>query len=609
MEFDFDNDITQIWDASIKEHHGSYYLITNNAYNSDVPPGGTVTFGFNVGKGSSNVLLNNVKVLENKIEEIAEFEAGQYILLSGEIVEDTDSLNIYIDSDYRAVPYNLYLNERGIKEEIVTKGADSEYCLSLNDRDEIFSCFATQELDDSTIISNELVVKKINGKFEIEVIDTDGDGIEDYLEKSIGTDWNRIDSDNDGLTDYFEWYELGSDPLNADTNNNGISDGMEDSDGDQLLDMQEMQYGTDPFDEDTDGDKLTDYEEINIYKTDPLDNDTDLDDMYDGDEIKMGKNPLEEDENGNGIETGGEIGVYYRYARKALKKAEEKIGKWYETNQDNLWDMDLSLIDKKTSKNIFSVKKSHWWLTGFKWGRYTSDPANLKIKACITFPNEQLKQAFIEGYDSGGEQYFKKAKKDVHDLNNDDHSDDGIYGLKESGYVVNSSYVVNGNEVTVYFDVPKCKQPKDFKTKRIKLKRQTLDEVLAYRAMKRINSLLTGQEYSLNDPNNFDASACTKLTTEKTKSIVKSLYKNNKDCYESFDDFLRKKGKTKLANKLSNALKKNNWKKIKNNDLKTLRKYLKKYYDKMYIALKKSPAKMIDSLMGKAGDIVKEVFE
>lgn len=43
---------------------------------------------------------------------------------------------------------------------------------------------------------------------------------------------------------------------------------------------------------DTDGDGLSDYDEINIYKTDPLNPDTDGDGYSDGEEVKGGYNPL-----------------------------------------------------------------------------------------------------------------------------------------------------------------------------------------------------------------------------------------------------------------------------------------------------------------------------
>lgn len=65
-----------------------------------------------------------------------------------------------------------------------------------------------------------------------------------------------------------------------------------DSDADGLSNQQEKYLGTDPLNSDTDKDGVGDFQEVNIYETDPLDSDTDKDGTNDGDEIKKGQNPL-----------------------------------------------------------------------------------------------------------------------------------------------------------------------------------------------------------------------------------------------------------------------------------------------------------------------------
>jgi hypothetical protein len=75
------------------------------------------------------------------------------------------------------------------------------------------------------------------------------------------------DPDADGLTNAEEW-NLGTDPLRADTNGDGISDGAAvasglsptnpDMDGDTVLNGAEIAQGTDPFNADTDGDGYSD---------------------------------------------------------------------------------------------------------------------------------------------------------------------------------------------------------------------------------------------------------------------------------------------------------------------------------------------------------------
>jgi len=64
-----------------------------------------------------------------------------------------------------------------------------------------------------------------------------------------------------------------------------------DTDGDGLTDKQEATIGTDPLNPDSDNDGLFDKEEIVVYKTDPLNEDTDGDTFIDGNEVKAGYDP------------------------------------------------------------------------------------------------------------------------------------------------------------------------------------------------------------------------------------------------------------------------------------------------------------------------------
>ncbi len=67
--------------------------------------------------------------------------------------------------------------------------------------------------------------------------------------------------------------------------------GSVDSDGDGLTDAQEVTLGTDATNTDTDLDGLSDGEEVNTYLTDPLNADTDGDTYLDGAEVDAGYDP------------------------------------------------------------------------------------------------------------------------------------------------------------------------------------------------------------------------------------------------------------------------------------------------------------------------------
>jgi hypothetical protein len=135
--------------------------------------------------------------------------------------------------------------------------------------------------------------------------DYDGDGVDNIIEWLNGSDptlkderygydnteSKLKDSDNDGLTDRLE-FAIGTDPHNDDTDFDEILDGEEhqffslpfdpDTDDDNYNDKDEVSLGTSPYIKDSDMDKLTDFEEL---ITDPTIPDSDKDLILDGDEL------------------------------------------------------------------------------------------------------------------------------------------------------------------------------------------------------------------------------------------------------------------------------------------------------------------------------------
>jgi len=116
--------------------------------------------------------------------------------------------------------------------------------------------------------------------------DTDGDGIDDGIEDSNAngrldddeTDPSNPDTDEGGRSDSEELFTDSTNPRNPE-------DDINDSDEDGLYDHIEEERGTDPDDADSDDDGLDDGEEVLIHFTDPLDEDTDDDGLTDYDEI------------------------------------------------------------------------------------------------------------------------------------------------------------------------------------------------------------------------------------------------------------------------------------------------------------------------------------
>ena len=144
--------------------------------------------------------------------------------------------------------------------------------------------------------------------------DTDGDGLHDGLEVYYGTWANDPDSDDDNINDYFEIFVTLTDPMSNDT------------DGDEIPDTFEMYEGvtanTTPPEALTPPAFLLSQEDVTywpLFPTDVHDSDTDDDYLPDGLELLYGLNPLEWDENENGIADGFE----YDFDGDGLSDGEE----------------------------------------------------------------------------------------------------------------------------------------------------------------------------------------------------------------------------------------------------------------------------------------------
>ena len=131
----------------------------------------------------------------------------------------------------------------------------------------------------------------------VEGEDLDADGSQDEGE----TDPSEADTDAGGVDDGTEVFEDGTDPLYGGDDRGG------DPDGDGLTNEEEADLGTDPLDPDTDDDGIDDGTEVDgENQTDPLDPDTDDDRLCDGPNPVIDECIGGEDTNADGVHDEGE---------------------------------------------------------------------------------------------------------------------------------------------------------------------------------------------------------------------------------------------------------------------------------------------------------------
>ena len=163
--------------------------------------------------------------------------------------------------------------------------------------------------------------------------DTDGDGVSDVRETELGLEPNDSDSDDDGVMDGADGLTDTDgdgliDALDPDSDNDGIKDGTElgvtqanapagtNTDSPNFVPDEDPTTTTNPKNADTDGDGLTDGAEdknhdgrLGSGETDPNDTDTDDGGLSDGDEVKSNSNPLDDTDDfliaGRGCSTSG----------------------------------------------------------------------------------------------------------------------------------------------------------------------------------------------------------------------------------------------------------------------------------------------------------------
>ncbi len=335
VSFDCNHEISDLWNGVVVSWENGRYLIKNSDYNQNIKPGEEICFGFTV-NASAEEEPGVFVVEEITLGEMADTTGTAD---GGDIVDCTE-LKLVINTE--AFDYNeaadMYLTQQRV-ETLTGTLSDAEQVEKLS--------FSIIDINDTVVGSGEVEIgeswetpaiglvlglncitfravyeqdkelvttiylmnfnKENMADADVDLSDSDGDGINNYTESILGTDAMSDDTDGDGLKDLDEMRYTGTSPLMEDTDENGVKDGQEDSDEDGLCHVEELRIGSEALYEDTDGDGLTDGEEVLEYLTDPLVADKDEDGLSDGEDVELGFDPLNPDTDGDGILDGDEI--------------------------------------------------------------------------------------------------------------------------------------------------------------------------------------------------------------------------------------------------------------------------------------------------------------
>lgn len=391
--FDFDKEMTSIWNAVIESYEDGRYTISNAEYNSVIPANGSVTFGFIGTPGNVESEPSKFDLVEsnNNDKLFISFDESDFINADSKfyVFDKLDKLggNVYSLYGLKELKYTINYGEMELSSDTISADKKGNWAISPatlmweNGHEEIGNVI-TVEAEDLRGNKTKNSIKIFSYYFDEDLFnsldhgDNDGDGLFNYEETIYGTNIEIVDTDDDELSDYYEINFSLTNPLEKDTDGNGTEDGDEDFDNDTLSNKEEMIYTSDPHTNDTDGDGLKDNEEIK-HNTDVWMQDTDTDGLFDPLELELGTDPLNPDSNGNDILDGDES-----YSRTITPEADELDERVVPTLEISAAPNLINTVEvSRVTDTVFLVEE----MPGFLGSGYEFEMAGTFDEAKLTF--------------------------------------------------------------------------------------------------------------------------------------------------------------------------------------------------------------------------------
>ena len=317
LSIESESEPVNVWGASIAKTGENLYELECPEYAQNIDAGKKSVIGYQLKDSDNTIVVMGLRernrsidntISENSASEnsVSEnTEAGKYIVLDKEGYDTESGIPVIFKKvdlikgvlNHAEEVESVFYKVNDMLGDTVKSGTlditDNEWeakkiGFSIGENELVFRIL----LKNGDVVNESMTIINVDvsnlENTDVDMEDSDGDGIQNYIETLIHTDKDQMDTDHDGLTDYQEVFYFGYDPISPDTDDDGIMDKDEDEDGDGISNDDENALGSDPLSYDSDLDGLDDATELE-YGTSLILPDTDNDGISDYDEYTLDK--------------------------------------------------------------------------------------------------------------------------------------------------------------------------------------------------------------------------------------------------------------------------------------------------------------------------------